>query len=321
MGRGIQQAGKIHDASSGGAPLLRSAVAVRTGRDEAVTLSSARLTARIAHHGAELCSLRDAAGREYLWQAGPAWPRHAPNLFPIVGRLHGDHLVAGGERYPMGQHGFARDSRFDLLDHSASACRFVLTDGPATWPAYPFPFRLEIAFVLRNATVTVVHTVTNTGETLLPFSLGAHPALSWPLPGSSAKHAHSLTFEQDEPAPCYRLDATGLLDPEGQALPTNGRALGLREDLFVDGAIILLAPASRHVRFASAGAPGVEVAWQGFEQLGIWTKPGAEFLCIEPWAGYADVAGYEAEIWFKPGIQFVHPGESRQFLHRITIET
>jgi galactose mutarotase-like enzyme len=169
-----------------------------------VTLGSGKLTVQVNALGAELSSIRDAAGHEYLWQAGEAWPRHAPVLFPVVGRLHGDTLVAGGQRFPLGQHGFARDSRFELVEHGAAACRFLLTDGPATWDAYPFPFRLEVAYAVRHATVTATFTVTNPGETLLPFSIGAHPALNWPLPGASARHAHHLEFEQDEPAPIYR---------------------------------------------------------------------------------------------------------------------
>lgn len=289
-------------------------------RAERLTIGSRGLTVQVKAAGAELCSIRDAAGREFLWQAGEAWARHAPILFPIVGRLHGDALVAGGQRYAMGQHGFARDREFDVAEQGAAGCRLVLTDGPGTWDAYPFPFRLEVAYAVKGTTVTATYTVGNPGETLLPFSIGAHPALNWPLPGAGPRNAHQIQFEQDETAPFYRPDAQGLLDPTPHALPLNGRAIGLRDDLFAAGAIVLLAPASRHLRFAAAAGPAVEVAWQGFEQLGIWTKPGAGFLCIEPWAGYADIAGYEAEIWYKPGIQLLHPGETRRFVHRITIE-
>jgi galactose mutarotase-like enzyme len=311
MAQGIQQAGGGHDhpAHDGAGP----------GPAERLTVGSDRLTVAVKTTGAELCSLRDAAGREFLWGAGEAWPRHAPILFPIVGRLHGDTLVAGGQRFPMGQHGFARDLPFQTLEHGPSSCRLLLTDGPATWDAYPFPFRLEVTYAVARSTVSITFLVTNPGETPLPFSVGAHPAFVWPLPGSTSRNAHQIEFEQDEPGPCFRPGANGLLDPTPGALPMKGRVLGLREEIFNDGALILLAPASRRLRFAARGAPAIEVAWQGMEQLGIWTKPGAGFLCIEPWAGYADVAGYETEVWYKPGIQILHPGESQRFLHRITV--
>ncbi len=285
-----------------------------------VTLTAGKVTAQVKHLGAELCSLRDAAGREFIWQAEKAWPRHAPILFPIVGRLHGDALDFGGQSYGMGQHGFARDMQFQLLESRAEACRFLLTDSEASWASFPFPFRLEVDYALRGGSLAITYTVTNPGETLLPCSIGAHPAFRWPLPAAGLKPTHRLDFEQEEPGPVYRPGAEGLLDPTPREMPLSGRSLGLREELFHDGAFVLLNPASRRVRFVARGAPVVEVAWQGFGQLGIWTKPGADFLCIEPWAGYADIAGFPLPAWDKPGFLMIGPGESRVFAHRITID-
>ena len=175
---------------------------------ERVSIGSRDLTVAVKTVGAELCSIRDSAGREYLWQAGPAWPRHAPILFPVVGRLHGDALAFGEARYPMGQHGFARDLRFDLLEDRAASCRFALSDSAATWDAYPFRFRLEVAVVVRGRTVTLRTAVDNPGETAMPFSVGAHPAFAWPLPGAGSRPAHRLEFEQDETA-CGRSCSRG----------------------------------------------------------------------------------------------------------------
>ena len=63
----------------------------------------------------------------------------------------------------------------------------------------------------------------------------------------------------------------------------------------------------------------LEIAWQGFEQLGLWMKPGADFLCIEPWAGHADIAGYDVDLWSKPGIVMVAAGETRRFTWRVSV--
>lgn len=287
---------------------------------ERIALSNGTISVEVKRLGAELCSVKDAQGREFLWGAGEAWPRHAPMLFPIIGRTHGDALEFGGQLYPMPSHGFARDLPFELLDQRADSARFALTDSEATWGAFPFPFRLEAAFALRRGTVTLAWTVTNPGETPLPCSIGAHPAFRWPLPGAGTKPAHRLEFEQDEPAPVYRPGKDGLLDPTPRELPLNGRSLGLREELFQEGAFVLLAPASRHLRFTAPGATSVEVAWQGFGQLGIWMKPGGDFLCVEPWAGHAAWAGFPTDGWSKPGMMLLAPGESRSFLHRITLD-
>lgn len=282
-----------------------------------VRLASEQLSIEVKAEGAELASLKNAAGQEYLWQAGAAWKRHSPVLFPIVGKLRDDTLHVGADSFPMGQHGFARDSRFELVEQGASACRFLLADNAATRAVYPFPFRLEIGYALHGASVTVSYTVHNPGDGTLPFSLGAHPAFRWPLPGAGSKPAHRIEFEQAEAGPVWRLDGEGLIDGTPQPLPVHGRNLGLREDLFRPSAMILLNPASRRLRYAAAGATGLEITWQGFSHLGLWMLPGAEFLCIEPWAGFADPAAFRGDIWAKPGIEMLGAGESRHFMWRV----
>lgn len=284
-----------------------------------ISLATARMAATVKADGAELTSLRDAEGRELLWQAGEAWPRHSPILFPIVGKVKDDTLHIGMDRYPMGQHGFARDSRFELVEQDAASCRFLLADSAATRAVYPFPFRFEVTYALHGTTLSVTFAVTNPGEGTLPCSVGAHPAFRWPLPGGGSKPAHRIEFEQEESGAFFRLNEAGLIDQTPHALPTHGRILGLREELFRPSAMILLNPASRRLRYEAPGAPVLEVAWQGFEQLGLWMKPGADFLCIEPWAGHADIAGYEVDIWSKPGIVMVAAGETRRFTWRVSV--
>jgi galactose mutarotase-like enzyme len=283
-----------------------------------VTIATARITARVKPHGAELCSLRDGAGREFLWPGGEAWPRQAPILFPIVGRLKDDTLRLDGARYPMGGHGFARDLPFVLVERSEAACRFQASDSAATRAVYPFSFLLDAAYAARDATLDIAFTVTNTGAAPLPFSIGAHPGFAWPLPGAGAKDTHSLTFEKPESGTVHRPNAEGLLRPAGR-YPAEGRTLELSDALFEGGALVLLPAASRSVRFSAPGAPGLEVAWDGFEELGVWMKPVAPFLCIEPWAGHADLAGTETDYRDKPGIRTLAPGESRSFRHGITL--
>jgi galactose mutarotase-like enzyme len=284
-----------------------------------VKLGSGDLSVVVKAEGAELASLKDAAGREFLWQAEAAWPRHSPLLFPFVGRLRDDTLRVGHEVYPMGQHGFARDSRFELVEQGNAACRFLLVDSAATRAVFPFGFRLEVAYALHGASLTVTTTVANPGEGTLPFSVGAHPAFRWPLPGAGGKAAHRIEFEQDESGPVWRLDDNGLIDATPQPLPVHGRNLGLREDLFRPSAMILLNPASRRLRYTAQGAPALEVSWQGFSHLGLWMKPGADFLCIEPWAGYADPAQFWGDIWAKPGMEMLGAGESRRYMWRVTV--
>jgi galactose mutarotase-like enzyme len=168
------------------------------------TIRAGGLTATIKAQGAELCSLTNEAGVEFIWQAGPAWPRHAPLLFPIVGRLKNDELKHRGKTYRMTQHGFARDRRFAWAERSASHCSLVLGDNAATRAVYPFAFRLVAAYALDDAGLDVTLTITNTGEEMLPASLGGHPAFNWPLLPGLSKESYELTFVHDEPNPVGR---------------------------------------------------------------------------------------------------------------------
>ena len=204
-------------------------------------LSNGTLSATVKADGAELCSLRDAADEEMLWQAAEIWPRHAPVLFPIVGRLKDDTLRHQGRTYHLPQHGFARDRRFAWLNRSATACRLVLHDDTETRAHYPFAFRLEIAFTLDDDTLDASFTVINPGRDVLPASVGAHPGFIWPLAEGLAKSAHVLEFAEPEPAPIRRLDG-GLLKPDAAPTPIAGQTLSLDPALFDADAVILDQP-------------------------------------------------------------------------------
>ncbi|MBV9654457.1 MAG: aldose 1-epimerase family protein [Acetobacteraceae bacterium] len=277
------------------------------------------LTARVKAAGAELCSLQNADGQELVWQAGPEWPRHAPVLFPIVGRMKEDRLSVDGETFRMTQHGFARDRTFAWMDAAPDSCRLALADDAESRAIYPFGFRLEIAYRLDAHGLSVRYAVSNTGPAVLPASLGAHPAFVWPLVGTEPKEAHRLTFERDETEPVWRLTG-GLLRPQPEPTPIAERRLALHEALFADDAIILLDPNSRSVRFEAPGHLGILISWDGFKQLGIWSKPGgAGFLCIEPWHGFASPEGFDGPFDTKPGLMHIPPGEQRELGWRVDV--
>jgi galactose mutarotase-like enzyme len=282
------------------------------------TLSNRRIAATVKADGAELCSLRNAAGQELLWQAGPAWPRHARILFPIVGRLKGDVLRHRGKSYPMTQHGFARDLRFDWTAHDTQSCSLELRDSAETREKFPFAFRLLVAYAVHDDELVITYEVSNTGDEMMPASIGAHPAFAWPLPGAEDKASHTLVFSDAEPAPVRRLDG-GLLRVQSEPSPVEGGALALSEELFADDAIVIDQLASTSLRYMAPGAPTIDFSWQGFHQLGLWSKPGAAFLCIEPWLGYASPADFDGEFSRKPGVIHIATGETRRYVQRIGV--
>jgi galactose mutarotase-like enzyme len=281
-------------------------------------LSNSYLTAAVKADGAELCSLCDAEDTELLWQAHPVWPRHAPVLFPIVGRLKDDRLVHGGRTYRLTQHGFARDRRFAWLSRTATACRLVLHDDTETRAIYPFAFRFEVSYTLDDDALVNSFTITNPGREVLPASVGAHPAFIWPLRPEIEKSTHLLDFEENEPAPIRRLDG-GLLKSESEPTPIDGHTLALDPTLFDADAVILDQPASRSVRYTAPGAEAIEISWEGFEQLGIWRRAGGDFLCIEPWHGMASPSDWDGDFIDKPGLMLIPPGEHRTCTLRVRL--
>ncbi|MGJ4946165.1 aldose 1-epimerase family protein [Bradyrhizobium sp. HKCCYLS1011] len=285
--------------------------------DDRHTISAGGISATIKAEGAELCSLTTAGGLELLWQAGPEWPRHSPWLFPIVGRLKNDQLRHRGKTYPLTQHGFARDLRFAWLERTTRSCTLQLTDSEATRARYPFAFRLTIAFRVDAASLEAKIEIENPGEEVLPASFGAHPAFNWPLAPGASKQESVLIFTENETAPIRRLSG-GLMRPEGERSPIQGTRLTLSERLFDQDAIILDAPRSTAVSYIGPGGPGLTVGWDGFRELGIWSKPsGAPFLCIEPWRGYASPLEFDGEFIDKPGLMHIAPGAAETLMLRI----
>ncbi|WBL80358.1 aldose 1-epimerase family protein [Bradyrhizobium xenonodulans] len=289
--------------------------------DDTHTIRSSTLTATIKAQGAELCSLKDGDGTEFIWQAGPAWPRHAPLLFPIVGRLANDELRHRGKTCRMTQHGFARDSRFAWGTREESRCTLVLDDSETTRALYPFAFRLTAGYALDESGLDLTLTIANTGTETLPASLGGHPAFNWPLQPGKVKESYALTFASPESSPVRRLDG-GLLRAETEPNPVEGTVLPLSESLFADDAIIFDRIESKSVRYAArqGAGPWLKMSWRGFRELGVWSKPsGAPFLCIEPWRGYASPAGFDGEFSDKPGLMHIAPGAEEQLSYRVEV--
>jgi len=289
--------------------------------DSPIQISSGRLTAEIDPLGAQLFSLRDGQGRDLQWHGDPAvWKGRAPILFPIVGALAQGQYRLDGETYSLSRHGFARDRLFALVERTAASALFRLNWDEETFRLYPFRFQFEMHFAVTGARLSMTATVRNLEERIrVPASVGFHPALLWPLPYGEPRAAHFLEFEQDEPAPIRRLDGQGLLSPQEFPTPVKGRRLELRDDLFTADAVIFDSIASRRLSYGAEKGPRIEVEFAGMPYLGVWTKPGAGFICIEPWQGIADPQGFSGDFAAKPGIVLLPPGTEKAFAMSIAL--
>lgn len=281
---------------------------------DVVTIAGRGLSASINPLGAELSSLRDVQGRDLLWNGDPAvWAGRAPILFPIVGTLNGDSYRVDGKAYTLPRHGFGRRRVFSLVESGSNLAAFRLESDAETHAVYPFDFRLNLVFSISGARLKIGAEIVNTGTQDLPASFGYHPAFLWPLPHGAPRAEHRIVFERDELGPLRLLNAGGLLDVAPLASPIEDRTLALRNQNFEKDALIFTELSSRSVTYGASEGGQFKIDFPDMPHLGIWSKPGAPFVCIEPWHGYSDPVGFSGEIWEKPGILRIGPGEQRVF--------
>ena len=263
-----------------------------------VIIKNGKLTATIDTRGAELKSLKNSEGKEYMWDGNPEfWGKHSPVLFPIVGTLRNNSYLFEGRQYGMTRHGFARDNMFTVKEEDESHVVFLLSSNDDTRKVYPFDFDLELTYILNDNTLHIYYTVTNKSTGDMPFSIGAHPAFA--LPGTFEDY--SLIFENDEKPVSTQLE-NDLLSTKTVSLQVEDKTLPLSYNLFKDDALILKDHTSRSLEVAKNGKPFLKVAFSDFPHLGIWTNENAPFVCIEPWQGYSDTQNATGNLVEKEGM-------------------
>lgn len=287
------------------------------------SLENELLQIRVKEDGAELSSLQHKGnGLEYLWQADPAvWARHAPILFPVVGKLKDNTYHYEGKSYFMGQHGFARDLSWEREASAADQLVFLLREAAQTLQKYPFSFELRTIYNLEKDTLSVTYEVKNTNEVEMPFSIGAHPGFRCPLQEGEVYEDYYLEFEKQE-AFSRQLLKDGLRTGNSRpVLLQNERQLPLSTTLFESDAIVLEGVTSSWLDLRSRNhAHGLRFFIEGFPYLGIWTKPGnREFICLEPWHGVADRQEGQADIRQKEGIHILPAGDSFRCQFKISL--
>ena len=285
-----------------------------------IEIGTPELRAVINPLGAELTSLRDRDGNELLTNGDPAfWASHAPLLFPIVGELRGGVWHLDGQRHAMGRHGIARRQMFTLEEQEADHVRFRLTGNAEIRESYPFDFALDAEYRIEDSALLMRATAHNRDVIDMPASFGFHPGFAWPLPYGQPRAAHRILFDEDEPDDLCLLESN-LIVREDRPSPVQSRVLPLRDDLFEHDALIWSRARSRGCLYGAPDGPQLRIAWSDMPSLGIWTKPGASYVCIEPWDGSCDRADFSGEIWDKAGIHRIAPGEQREWWMRVAVE-
>lgn len=269
------------------------------------SLSNSQLEISADTLGAEICSVRTKAdGLEYIWQADPGvWARHAPHLFPVVGKLRNNSFTHEGDAYTLSQHGFARDQEFVCIAQSEDHLAFELTASEKSLAQFPFHFSLQVSYTLQDNTLTTAYSVFNPDHKDLYMSLGAHPAFICPLKAHETFEDYELQFDGLNALTVNKLH-DGLIANDTKVLHLSDHKLHLAASLFEKDALVMKGGQVGHVRLSSTqSGRGVELHCEGWPYFGIWTKPHtSQFLCLEPWYGIADTEQASGNLSEKEGI-------------------
>ena len=275
-------------------------------------IKNSHITAQINSFGAQLNSLKKADDKsdknlEYIWQANPQyWNRHAPILFPIVGRLKDDEYFYKEKTYKMTQHGFARDCDFELVKKEDDYLKFRLCNSEKSLEIYPFLFELDISYELIENKLVISYEVKNKTNGEMYFSIGAHPAFNWPLnsnENNETKNDAFFEFDNISKTKRYFLNDKGLVY-DNSDLEILENKIPLSEELFKDDALVFNDLSIKTVAFKNTkNNKYIKLDFDKFPYLGLWSKPsGAPFLCIEPWIGVADSFDSSKKLEEKAGM-------------------
>ena len=245
------------------------------------------ISAEINSLGAELCSLRGADGFEYMWQ-GDIWPKHAPVLFPLCGKIKNNEYTYKGKKYSLRGHGFAPKAEFLLLEKSEDKISFILKESEETLASYPFNFTLTAEYAITEDGLEASYTVKNTGEDTLPFMFGWHPAFT--LWGECPICEFSLRFPYAKDVKMHplALERGPFVTGEVIDFPLDDGAYYLNEEeIYSNDTLILTDSGSKVVMSNKTDMRSLTLEYSDnlpYFCVWKWETSEARFLCLEPWS-------------------------------------
>lgn len=286
-----------------------------------ITLRNDKLTVNIAKLGAEIKSIKDNDGIEYIWQGAPNdWEGTAPNLFPIVGRLRDGYYTVDDVRYDMVIHGFAYLFKLDVLEQSDVYVKFVLKSSAETKKQYPYDFKFTIEYTLDGGKLTTRYSIENTGDKDLYYSVGAHPGFNVPFTKSGNFDQYYLEFDDECKPDGYDLTPDGFITGDkspfslilDKILPLAG------QEIFVP--TVFLENMSKGVTLkCNRTRRKVRLEYSDFKYLALWHEDKGPYICIEPWTGTPDKIGDSRELKDKNEMTTLSPNKAHGYAFSISI--
>jgi len=282
-----------------------------------IELKNEHLAICVAEMGAELQSVKDSQGREYMWQAGEKWPRHSPILFPIVCSVNNDTYTVDGREYHLPRHGFARDTMFTVTSHTADKVTLALHESEESLKVYPYCFNLAVTYRLEDNRIHVIWHVENTDRQEIHFQIGGHPAFN--IPGGKTEGI--LKLDNEEPMDALKSYADGSHEMVEVPLEADMGVIEFNNSFWRNDSVkVHKSQTCRAMLMDVDGEPAVTVDyktpvcafWSPFDKY-------APFVCIEPWYGIGDPRGFHGEFKDKPLMNHLQPGASFMSKYTITI--
>lgn len=265
-----------------------------------VTIKNNTISASINSIGAELIRL-EKDNKNYIWTVDETyWNKTSPILFPIVGRLKNDSYSINNTTFELPRHGFARNYDFQIVNQTENSVLFQLESNSETLKNYPFDFQLQLEYLLEDNTLKMNYSVVNKSNETMPFSIGAHPAFAIDNNFSD----YSLRFNKDDKFISFELE-NEQFNNSFKEISTVNNTISLDYSLFEKDALVFKHLNSNELTLLENGKEVLSVQFEGFPFLGIWTKPNAPYLCIEPWCGLADNVNHNGELYIKEGINLL----------------
>ncbi len=282
------------------------------------TIKNSKYTVNVSTLGAEVISIKDATGYEYMWQ-GDTWPEHAPVLFPICGQLNDAKYIYGGKEYAMKGHGFAPKKEFKLIKHTDESVIMELAEDIETLSSYPFRFSLTAEYKLCSDKLEASFTVENRDDTTLPYMFGWHPAFA--LGGDEPIEDFSLRFDNAEDVTMHLLTlGTAFMSGETIPFPLVDKEYRLNEkQIYTNDTLILTGTGGKAILKGKKDPHEVTITYS--ENLSYfcvwkWDTSDTRFLCLEPWSGTPNKCG-DKEVFETRKMERLAPGCKETYYYTV----
>ena len=281
---------------------------------EKITIKNECLTVTADRLGAEMVSIKKC-GREMLWCGDASvWEGHAPVLFPICGGLKDGKFLYNGREYFLEKHGYARHSTFDVEKTADNEVVFLLKSDEKSKNVYPFDYEFRVSYILDGNRIEVTFSVANTGAGELYYSVGAHEAYACP----GGIENYSVELEKRENLDTYVVDGN-LLEHKTVRVLENDTHFPLSYKYFDNDSLLFKHLKSNSVTLKGADR-SIKLDFDDMDYFVLWTVPGAEYICLEPWCGVPDSVDSDGDIAKKEGIIALNAHETKDAVHKITFD-